>query len=376
MRRYNCIDCWLFYGLIIGMVLVLTTVVNDAYGNNLCIGHPCDHPIYDSNDHVIGCEGCDYFCTACYSCDTSIPSNPQCKPRFDPNDYGYCCNCTSACSDLYCKECNSVTGQCRVCGGRAGETCCGERGSGGCCKANLCQECVGGICFECGGRPYEHCCNGQCYNETTQECCNNQIIEKATYQCCFDTATQYKCKKEETCCYGNCCDPNQCMYCGEDIFRHICKSSCDPQKCQTCDGAGHCKVCDDDPNKKCCNGTCKEICKQTDNDSLCSSDKNTSCPVCLPYTPPDFYIKNYTDNTIHQCNGGCEGDCGLEGTVHCYTKYSCYGIRDIMTHQHCVWEDILYHTYICVDYPNLTCVLVQPDPNSASDVNVASFGCH
>jgi hypothetical protein len=61
--------------------------------------------------------------------------------------------------------------------------------------------------------------------------------------------------------------------------------------------------------------------------------------------------------------------------VHCYTKYSCYGVRDHIPNQRCFFGTPLGIWY-CIDTEDLTCFLVQPDPNSAEDVNVASFGCH
>jgi hypothetical protein len=133
-----------FCGLIIVGALLLTAVVNDTYGLGPCGagGSVCDRAEYDSCTGTIRCFRCG-ICD-CFACDTY---RAECY-QVETTD---CKECTWA-----GEGCNSHCTGLKVCGGRPGETCCGDSGSGGCCKPRGCdsfnnrEHCVpDGYCAPC-----------------------------------------------------------------------------------------------------------------------------------------------------------------------------------------------------------------------------------
>ena len=176
MKMHNFkkdIDYRLFYGLIIGMALLLTTIVYDACGFGPTCG-PCAEYVFDGYTGGWRCAGCVIDCGPCYTCNTST-TPPSCKVKYDELTQE-CCDCRSICNWNDCKSC-------------VGD------GSGNClpyCNPAQCQTCDGhGNCPVCGGREHEECCNGECYDTRTQ-------------QCCWDTGNGYICDINKVCCDGEC----------------------------------------------------------------------------------------------------------------------------------------------------------------------------
>ncbi len=118
----------------------------------------------------------------------------------------------------------------------------------------------------------------------------------------------YCCEPNETCCKGDCCDPN---------------------KCETCVD-GECKVCGGDPNKVCCDdGSCAKPCELDANTATCSG-ATQPCANCFHYCETSFKIV-YTGNSVYTCKEpGCPGDCQDADPVRCYSKIPCKtnGIHD------------------------------------------------
>jgi len=138
------------------------------------------------------------------------------------------------------------------------------------CSQNSCGNC--GACLQC--------------NTTTNECTVPKI----------DPNTETCCQYENGCSVCNWSQCNACEYDGS------CAYFCDPNKCETCDGAGHCvvcggdpntcetcidgicKVCGGNPNQKCCNGSCcDKVWTKKTNTSI-----NESCPSAAHCSEPGY----------------------------------------------------------------------------------------
>jgi len=267
MKTHNFkkdIDCRLFYGLIIVMALLLTTIVYDACG----VGGPpptCSPCTtyefgYDEDDGhwKWGCfDKCAYPLDCC---------NGACYYNLVD-----CMNCPDGLHLV--SDCNST--QCQTCGG-SGRGC-----------VSTCD-------------PNQLCCYGECYNPKDCKTCDdvNQRVVST-------------------------CDPARCQTCvsGE------CRSKCDSYLCEDCNN-GVCETCGGDANKKCCSpvwpGVCRDICKLVDGES-CIMDAKIGCTgTCVYGGSCGIDTQNvYSGVTEKTCNPqGCTGDC-TSGTTWCYKTYNC-----------------------------------------------------
>ena len=171
MRTHNFkkdIDCRLFYGLVIVMALLLTTIVYDAFGSGPTCSSPCAIYSFDYCTGSWGCQGCD----SCSHCNTSTAT------------------CVYDCRPI-CMDCNSIANP-SGCGGIIT----------GCtsylCSPEKCETCDGhGLCKVCGGDPNKACCNGTCYDTRTQKCCD-------------EFSPPHICEKNHECCNGTCCEYPKC----------------------------------------------------------------------------------------------------------------------------------------------------------------------
>jgi hypothetical protein len=98
---------------------------------------------------------------------------------------------------------------------------------------------------------------------------------------------------------------------------------------------GVCKVCDGDPNKKCCSdGSCVKPCELEENKAMCTGE-TLLCPHWCDVSCDDYYKINWTGNAIYSCKEpGCPGDCQDEEKPVCYTKTLCS--QQIIVKQMCV----------------------------------------
>lgn len=135
----------------------------------------------------------------------------------------------------------------------------------------------------------------------------------------------------------------QIVTCGGDPNKECCGgqciTKCDTDNCEECDGAGGCESkcgpneeccngeCCDTTTKKCCDGECQPKCDETENETMCSSEQNTSCPGCVGALGncSGNEARVYSNETIYNCGGGCPGDCpGMPfPTAPCYDIYYC-----------------------------------------------------
>jgi len=151
------------------------------------------------------------------------------------------------------------------------------------------------------------------------------------------------------------CDPNLCQIC--DGQGH-CISRCDPNKCEACDGQGHCVacsgspclscvngscvVCGGDPNFKCCDGECAKKCHTVDGET-CSggpTGNGWSCEGCAMggydcgWQEP---MRTYKGGTEKICDwDGCASDCHHDEKL-CYTDYPCVPANIFVPAMKCGW---------------------------------------
>jgi len=224
---------------------------------------------------------------------------------------------------------------------------CTEHGCESKCDTSKCEGCQFGegpcwsICLGCKDYCAEDgnsCCNGTCYDPETKECCGGQVYDKdvcmkcesgewvpKTQKCCDDTlwGSKYLCEINETCCNGQCCSENQAC-CNTSFTGGTCYNTT-TQKCCPGVSGGYDFICDID--EICCDdGSCAETCVAWGSETLCSSEKNTSCPTCVGLLGHcvDSKAKDYTGEIIWNCSGGCPGDCDWEDpSPYCYDTYFC-----------------------------------------------------
>jgi len=177
------------------------------------------------------------------------------------------------------------------------------------CNPSYCENCDGqGHCIVCNATPYQECCSGQCYDIRVQKCC--QAVGYG-----------YVCNNNDTCCNGQCCNPLQCKSC----VNGVCKSNCDPNLCQVCDGQGHCIVCNGNMSKCCMNGQCKNRCG-----SSCCGDDQYCCgeQACCAADEVCCY---YLDTLEHYCSPPCRDE--VIDTTSCSENneddYKCTGCQQI-----------------------------------------------
>jgi hypothetical protein len=307
--------------IIVGMVLLFCTFANDTLGVGPSCS-PCDSYEYDWCTGTARCMGCIADCSACYSCDTSIPGEPWCKPKYDMAKCEYCDT-----GDI-CSSCVGAKDWCVA----SGQTCCKAQPPGeGQCYNPTTHECCGGQphqkgnCMECKNGEWVYKCN------PGQGCCNGECYDRATQKCCDDTlwGSEYLCGNNETCCKGQCCPEGQAC-------------------CNTSFTGG---TCYNTTTQKCCPGvsggfdSIAAMCVAWGSETLCSSEKNTSCPACVGISGScsGSKAKYYTDEIIWNCSGGCPGpppDCDYEDPApNCYDTYFC--------------ADYIYYSFaMCTIYPH------------------------
>jgi hypothetical protein len=276
----HCLFC--FFIIVTNMLLM--TIVDDTFGLGPCASVPCGEPIYDPEGHFIRCKTC---------------SEGGCE--------GACVN---------------VNGQrmCRPCGGDDNKECCDI--------------------FHCC--PAGHCCGSTCYDPATQGCCNGQPYDLATEQCCYDQPTPYKIPLNQECCHGDHCNTPQCKYCGfnYETWEYECMNMCDPEKCQTCDGQGHCVFCNGEPNQQCYNGRCYPLCKLT-NGEVCADPCghyppcNYMCTYMVGDNCVGVFSREYKGWTEKICSGGCPDQCDPNEKV-CYTQTQCQTVWMPVVSQVCI----------------------------------------
>ena len=133
------------------------------------------------------------------------------------------------------------------------------------------------------------------------------LCKKCVYAGTLGYVCQDKFKYPMACCdCQKVCNWNSCEYCDDDYFAY-CRSYCDPNLCQTCDGNGLCPVCNGDPNKSCCYGECyrPKDCK------YCEGTTQSVESTCDPNQCQDC---NTTTGTCQVCGGDpnktcCYGNC-------------------------------------------------------------------
>jgi len=259
--------------------LLLSPFVDDAVGGGpgpTC--SPCEYWGWDG--FVFRCKGCEADCPGCSWCDSSIP------------------RCKSICLPSECKTCN-ICVNCKVCGNDPNRFCC----NGLCCDPRRCEDCNATThrCQPCGGVTGAHCCdNGPAGHE------------------------HYCCDKGKTCCNGNCCDPCQCQDC--NLTTGACKSKCKPENCETCDGSGHCIVCNGDP-KKCCHPldhTCKQCCKNATTGNCEGHNSDCGCDP-IGWADCTGSIKEWTIGQTRFCWSECGGTPCYKDVpnVNCYAWQAC-----------------------------------------------------
>ena len=135
--------------------------------------------------------------------------------------------------------------------------------------------------FLCKGDPCNRCCDGQCCG-AGKTCCNGVCCDPLQCKSCVNGV-----------CKSN-CDPNLCQICDG---RGHCISRCDPNKCEACDGHGHCKVCGGNSCLSCVNGQCA-VC----GGNTCYTCVNDNCLFCGGKNP----CCNSFTNCQHCVSGNCE----------------------------------------------------------------------
>ena len=156
---------------------------------------------------------------------------------------------------------------------------------GGSCTS--CQVCVNGQCVArtcSGGCPQcYHCDCGSCVANSKSKVCGDTCIYSYE-ECCTYTAPE---SEDECggggwtikfpCDVGQCCgwecvtNPETQECCGGNVI-----AKCDPDECEECDGEGACEVCNGDPDKDCCGGTCYDKATEGCCDGVIY-DKATKC---------------------------------------------------------------------------------------------------
>ncbi|MDD5065346.1 MAG: hypothetical protein PHQ35_11385, partial [Phycisphaerae bacterium] len=160
-------------------------------------------------------------------------------------------------------------------------------------------DCIDSGCLLCGGDLNQRCCGGTCYNIKTHNCCPG-------------VTKNYICNLYEKCCYGSCCDPNQCEDCNKTSG--ACESRCKPEMCQECDGNGNCiSKCDPANCETCVDGECVSSCDSADCEEC---DGSGNCVVC-DGNPTKCCING---ECVDKCEG--DGECCPEGLSCCGTQ--CY----------------------------------------------------
>jgi hypothetical protein len=197
----------------------------------------------------------------------------SCVPDNQPCFFQCCAVCeecnslTGECQDKQCgscKECNPLTGNCVSTGTPCGTTCCSEG---------------------------ETCCNDMCVDTSTDRlncgACGNKcaLCEDCEQGNCVSTGTPCGttdcCSEGETCCQGqgHCrnlqTDPNNCGVCGTPCHQsQICKSG----HCQ-CPNGTDSEFCScDDPDLDC--GEFGKCCQKLDGGAVCQA----TCAICIPPT--------------------------------------------------------------------------------------------
>ena len=236
--------------LAIGMIVLLTVIVDDAFGSGPTCSSPCAIYSFDYCTGSWGCQGCD----SCSHCNTSTAT------------------CVYDCKPI-CMDCNSIANP-SGCGGIIT----------GCtsylCSPEKCETCDGhGLCKVCGGDPNKACCNGTCYDTRTQKCCD-------------EFSPPHICLKEKVCCEGGCC-PKDYSCCGS-------VACCSPDQC--CDspevGPPYCKP-------KCTN--------------TAQCDYGT-----LPTIPPLFTCANIDPGAGGGCEDYIEGEiCNYVVNIHVNCDAKC-----------------------------------------------------
>jgi hypothetical protein len=136
-----------------------------------------------------------------------------------------------------------------------------------------------------------------------------------------------KCDYPLSCCNGECYDEKNCQYCDGTALQ----PRCDPNNCQICDGNGHCPACGDDPNKRCCNGTCYDLSTQgCCGGTIYNKTTQKCCEDISPSYPCDInktccYGSCCNPAECKDCNAtthACEV-CGGDPTLKCYNGHCC-----------------------------------------------------
>ena len=272
MRTHNFkkdIDYRLFYGLIIVMALLLTTIVYDVRGSGPTCS-PCDWATYPWGGYVFDyctgtwrCKGPIADSGACFDCNTSNPAYPHCDYKCHPETDCKDCNWAGKGCNWHCTGCTSTYSSPQDC-----ETCDGHGGY-----------------WVCDGNENQLCCNGTCYDRRTQGCCGGAIYNRATQKCCSGITVNfdYICDINGICCSSHCCDPKKCESCLDDLL---------------------CIVCNNDPTLKCYNGHC-----------CCAPN---GCGPCSGFPVVSNNPTGCADTSfLGPCNAhdDCYGTCGSDKTT-------------------------------------------------------------
>ncbi len=160
---------------------------------------------------------------------------------------------------------------------------------------------------------------GNCYK------CNTSTIPPS----CEDKCDSLNCKYCPDCSTGciSKCDPDLCQICNG---HGGCISRCDSSQCESCKN-GHCAICNDDANLKCCNpvwpGVCREKCKLVDGENCTGPDG--SCTGCADGGTDCTWgwrpiPKHWKSGTEKKCNPrGCLNDCEENVNKVCYEFVPC-----------------------------------------------------
>jgi len=330
---------WILSGFVFGMILWLSPFIDNAIG---CGPPPCYTcpPCWTGCycDNYVGCPPCDSseclqcgasHCTCTSWCSGGTCCHGNCCPYPGMNccPDGHCCSSGYSCCGNKC--CHPGTTHCCSDGPPGseyyccpdGQTCC----HGHCCVPSACDECVDGLCKVCGGRAYESCCNGTCYDTRTQKCC--------------ELGGLHICDINETCCDGSCCDPTACEDC--NATTHACESKCKPENCETCDGASHCIVCGGDTTK-CCD-------KPDVGPPGCKPKCTNSAQCDYGTLPPDPHLS--CASVDPGGGGGC--DEGTEGAI-CGYIISYYYHKDAQC-ANCAPGCFTHSTDVCLIITTETC---------------------
>jgi hypothetical protein len=154
------------------------------------------------------------------------------------------------------------------------------------------QQCPGsqpGPCYRCVDGKWVYMCG-------TSSCCEDlTCYDPSTMKCCGDGFGS-RCYKNDTCCYGNCCDPCRC----QDCVGGVCKYRCDSYNCYTCLN-GHC-VYQCDLATQCC-------CTSDPRSSFCVNkcNPNGGCFFQWPYLEVPSTGCASQDPTDLSCGGFLSG---------------------------------------------------------------------